>query len=58
MKGYEMIKENVLTIPANRRQLKQHFDDAPEQVREYFSDLPVSLRISRLMSHSPTSFSV
>ncbi len=35
-----MIKENVLTIPASRRQLKQHFDDAPEQVREYFSDLP------------------
>ena len=39
MKGDQMIKENVLTIPANRRQLKQHFDDAPEQVREYFSDL-------------------
>jgi len=40
MKGHEMVKENVLTIPENRRQLKQHFDDAPEQVREYFSDLP------------------
>ena len=35
-----MVKDNVSTIPANRRQLKQHFDDAPEQVREYFSDLP------------------
>ncbi len=35
-----MIKENVLTIPASRRELKQHFDDAPEQVQEYFSDLP------------------
>ncbi len=40
MKGHEMVKKNVLTIPANRRQLKQCFDDAPEQVREYFSDLP------------------
>jgi len=40
MKGHEMIEENVLTMPANRRQLKQHFDDAPEQVREHFSDLP------------------
>lgn len=25
---------------ANRRQLKQKFDDAPAQVREYFSNLP------------------
>jgi hypothetical protein len=40
MKGHEMVKDNVLTIPANRRQLKQDFDDAPEQVQEYFSDLP------------------
>ncbi len=43
-----MIKENVLTIPANRRQLKQYFDDAPEQVREYFSDLPGLLENFRL----------
>ena len=40
MKGHEMTKENVLTMPTNRRQLKQDFEDAPEQVREYFSDLP------------------
>ncbi len=40
VKGHEMVTESVLTIPENRRQLKQHFDDAPEQVREYFSDLP------------------
>ncbi|MBA7478395.1 hypothetical protein ES707_13818 [subsurface metagenome] len=29
-----------MTIPANRRQLKQHFDNAPVQVREYFYALP------------------
>jgi hypothetical protein len=37
MKGQEMTEENVLTIPANRRQLEQHFDDAPERVMEFRS---------------------
>jgi len=40
MKGHEMVKDNMLSIPASRRQLKQDFDDASEHVREYFSDLP------------------
>ena len=35
-----MVKDNMLSIPASRRQLKQDFDDASEHVREYFSDLP------------------
>jgi hypothetical protein len=29
-----------VTIPANRKQLRLHFDNAPSDVREYLSDLP------------------
>ena len=32
--------EDRMTIPANRRQVEQHFNNAPAEVREYFSDLP------------------
>jgi hypothetical protein len=29
-----------MTIPANRRQIEQHFSNAPREVRDYFGELP------------------